>query len=180
MYYDVVTQCVQSLKNLLTCLDKAEQYADAKKFDTSVLMTSRLAPDMQPLTYQVQSACDYVKAAAAWLSGQTPPRHEDNERTILPHRDGLRHPAPQRRRCRQAGFSRPDQSGQRLIDFGPFARSRRVNRAGRVPAQKNGVASARVSAAHVSVTRRKGRQLGVRLATFYPRSASSGDKSGRV
>jgi hypothetical protein len=82
MYYDVVTQCVQSLKNLLTCLDKAEQYAGAKKFDTSVLMTSRLAPDMQPLTYQVQSACDYVKAAAAWLSGQTPPGHEDNERTI--------------------------------------------------------------------------------------------------
>src|SRR6201999_3170627 len=23
-----------------------------------------------------------VKAAAAWLSGQTPPKHEDNERTI--------------------------------------------------------------------------------------------------
>lgn len=82
MYYDVVAQCVLSLKNLLICLDKAEQYADAKKFDTSVLLTSRLAPDMQPLTYQVQSACDYIKAAAAWLSGQTPPRHEDNERTI--------------------------------------------------------------------------------------------------
>src|SRR5262249_56107111 len=27
-------------------------------------------------------ACDYLKAAAAWLSGQTPPRHEDNEQTI--------------------------------------------------------------------------------------------------
>jgi len=31
--------------------------------------------------YQVRSACDYVKAAAAWLSGKTPPKHEDNERT---------------------------------------------------------------------------------------------------
>jgi uncharacterized protein len=41
-----------------------------------------LAPDMKPLIYQVQSACDYVKAAAAWLSGQTPPEHEDNEQTI--------------------------------------------------------------------------------------------------
>jgi hypothetical protein len=29
----------------------------------------------------IQSACDYVKAAAAWLSGQTPPKHEDNEKT---------------------------------------------------------------------------------------------------
>jgi hypothetical protein len=82
MYYQVITQCTQSLKNLETCLDKAHQYAATKKFDVGVLMTSRLAPDMQPFTYQVQSACDYVKAAAAWLSGQTPPRHEDNEQTI--------------------------------------------------------------------------------------------------
>lgn len=82
MYYQVISQCVQSLKNLETCLDKAKHYADAKKFDVGVLMTSRLAPDMQPFIYQVQSACDYVKAATAWLSGQTPPKHEDNEQTI--------------------------------------------------------------------------------------------------
>ena len=90
MYYEVVTQCVQSLKNLLTCLDKAERYAVAKKFDAGVLTTSRLAPDMQPFTYQVQSACDYVKAAAAWLSGQAPPKHEDNERTIDELRERIR------------------------------------------------------------------------------------------
>jgi len=47
-----------------------------------VLMTSRLAPDMLPFVYQVQSACDYIKAAAAWLSGQSPPKHEDNEQTV--------------------------------------------------------------------------------------------------
>jgi uncharacterized protein len=82
MYHQVVSQCAQSLSNLETCLDKAEQYAAAKKFDVGVLMTSRLAPDMQNFIYQVQSACDYVKAAAAWLSGQTPPKHEDNEKTI--------------------------------------------------------------------------------------------------
>jgi hypothetical protein len=82
MYYQVVSQCTQSLNNLQACLDKAERCAAARKFDVGVLMTSRLAPDMQPFTYQVQSACDYVKAAAAWLSGQTPPRHEDNERTL--------------------------------------------------------------------------------------------------
>ena len=82
MYYQVISQCTQSLKNLETCLDKAEQHAATKKFDVGVLMTSRLAPDMQHFIYQVQSACDYVKAAAAWLSGQTPPKHEDNEQTI--------------------------------------------------------------------------------------------------
>src|ERR1700745_1237851 len=82
MYYEVISQCTQSLTNLETCLDKAEQHAAVKKFDVDVLMTSRLAPDMQNFIYQVQSACDYVKAAAAWLSGQTPPKHEDNERTV--------------------------------------------------------------------------------------------------
>ncbi|QPF81721.1 DUF1993 domain-containing protein [Bradyrhizobium genosp. L] len=83
MYHDVILQCMQSLSNLLICLDKAEQHAVAKTFDATVLLSSRLAPDMQPLTsYQVQSACDYVKAAAAWLSGQKPPVHEDNEQTI--------------------------------------------------------------------------------------------------
>jgi uncharacterized protein len=82
MYYQVISQCTQTLKNLETCLDKAEQHAAAKKFDVGVLMTGRLAPDMKDFIYQVQSACDYVKAGAAWLSGQTPPKHEDNEQTI--------------------------------------------------------------------------------------------------
>ena len=82
MYHQVISRCTQSLKNLETCLDKAEQYATAKNFDVGVLMTSRLAPDMHHFIYQVQSARDYVKAVAAWLSGQTPPRHGDTERTI--------------------------------------------------------------------------------------------------
>src|SRR5690242_21691229 len=82
MYHQVISQCVHMLKNLESWLDTAEEHAAAKKFDVGVLMPGRLAPDMQPFTYQVQSACDYVKAGAAWLSGQTPPRHEDNEQTI--------------------------------------------------------------------------------------------------
>ena len=40
MYYQVISQCTHSLKNLETCLDKAEQYAAAKKFDVGVLMTT--------------------------------------------------------------------------------------------------------------------------------------------
>src|SRR6202045_4780786 len=82
MYYQVISQCVQMLKNLESWLDKAEEHAAAKKFDVGVLTAGRLAPDMKPFIYQVQSACDYVKAGAAWLSGQTPPKHEDNEHTI--------------------------------------------------------------------------------------------------
>jgi len=82
MYYQLVAQCVQGLRNLEGWLDKAEKCASAKKFDVGVLLQARLAPDQQPFIYQVQSACDYVKAAAAWLSGQTPPKHPDTESTI--------------------------------------------------------------------------------------------------
>jgi len=81
-YYDIIAQSIQSLKNLEVCIDKAEQHAAAKKFDVGILMAGRLAPDMEPFTYQITSACNYLKAAAAWLSGQTPPKHEDNEKTV--------------------------------------------------------------------------------------------------
>jgi hypothetical protein len=90
MYYEVISQCVRTMKNLETWLDKAEQYAASKKFDIGVLLTSRLAPDMKDFIYQVQSACDYLKAAAAWLSGQMPPKHEDNEQTVAELRARIR------------------------------------------------------------------------------------------
>ena len=81
MYFQAIAQCTQALKNVEVWLDKAQSHAAAKNFDMSVLLTGRLAPDMKPFTYQVQSACDYLKAAAAWLSGQKPPKHEDTEQT---------------------------------------------------------------------------------------------------
>ena len=70
------------MKNVEVWLDKAEERAAAKNFDVGVLMSGRLAPDMKPFIYQIQSACDYLKAAATWLSGQKPPKHEDTEQTI--------------------------------------------------------------------------------------------------
>jgi hypothetical protein len=82
MYYPIILQCTQGLKNIEAWLDQAEHHASAKQFDVGVLMTSRLAPDMRDFVYQVQSACDYVKGAAAWLSGQAPPRHADTEETV--------------------------------------------------------------------------------------------------
>ena len=45
MYYPIIRQCIQALKNLETWLDKAEKHAAAKKFDVNTLMTDRLAPD---------------------------------------------------------------------------------------------------------------------------------------
>jgi hypothetical protein len=82
MYYEVMAQCTESLRLVEGWLDKAVAFAEAKKVDVDSLLNGRLAPDMKPLIYQVQSACDYVKAGAALLSGQTPPKHEDYEKTV--------------------------------------------------------------------------------------------------
>jgi uncharacterized protein len=90
MYYHIVSQCIRSLKNIQVWLEQAERHAAAKNFDVNVLMHSRLAPDMQNFIYQVQSACDYVKGAAGWLTGQAPPKHADTEQTIAEVRDRLR------------------------------------------------------------------------------------------
>ena len=61
---------------------KAEQHANLKKYDVTVLLTSRLAPDQHDFIAQVQFACDYVRFGASRLSGQDPPKWEDNEKTV--------------------------------------------------------------------------------------------------
>ena len=45
---------VRMLTNATAWLDKAEAHASAKKFDTSVYLSTRLAPDMLPFTKQIQ------------------------------------------------------------------------------------------------------------------------------
>jgi hypothetical protein len=67
------------LGNLSWLLEKGEAFATAKKIDPSVLLGSRLAPDMFPLTRQVQVACDIAKNSVSRIAGQEPPRFEDNE-----------------------------------------------------------------------------------------------------
>ncbi len=71
-----------SLTALSTILEKGLAHATARKFDPSVLVNGRLAPDMFPLSKQVQIACDIAKNSVARLAGQEPPRFEDNEKTI--------------------------------------------------------------------------------------------------
>ncbi len=90
MYYALVSQCIENFKIFEVWLDKSQQHAVAKKFDVNLLMESRLAPDMQPFIYQVQSSSDYVKAAAGWLTGQRPPKFEDNEKSIDELRERVR------------------------------------------------------------------------------------------
>ena len=71
-----------SLNTLTALLDKAEAYAEAKRVDPTVLLNTRLFPDMFAFSRQVQSACDQAKNGGARLAGIDPPRYEDNEKTI--------------------------------------------------------------------------------------------------
>src|ERR1043165_5157719 len=82
MYRASVPVLLQMLGALSGVLDKAAAFAAAKKIEPSVLLNSRLAPDMFPLTRQVQIAADFAKGLAARLAGQEPPKYADDETTI--------------------------------------------------------------------------------------------------
>lgn len=71
-----------ALGNLALILEKAAANATHRKFDAAVLLGARLAPDMLPLTRQIQIAGDIAKNSVARLAGQDPPRFEDTETTI--------------------------------------------------------------------------------------------------
>ena len=77
-----VVQLTKMLKNLDAWLDKTVEYAKKKNFDPNVLLQSRLFPDMQPLTFQIQACCDGAKFCAARLSGKEAPKHPDTETTL--------------------------------------------------------------------------------------------------
>jgi uncharacterized protein len=82
MYDTLVPTANRMLGSISNFLDKADAFAAAKKVEASVLLNSRLAPDMFPLTRQVQIGSDMIKGAAARLSGTENPKFEDNETTI--------------------------------------------------------------------------------------------------
>lgn len=83
MLYDItVTQYSKMLDNLSRILDKAAQYAEAKKFNLDVLLNSRLAPDQFNLIRQVQITCDTAKFGAARICGKEAPTHPDTETTL--------------------------------------------------------------------------------------------------
>ena len=73
---------VSLLGNLTTWLDKAEAHAAAKKFEPSVYMTARLAPDMLPFANQIQIACDTAKFLVARLAGIEAPKFDDAETSL--------------------------------------------------------------------------------------------------
>ena len=82
MYTTARTSALRALANLDTILDKAVASAEARKFDPAVFLGARLAPDMFPLTRQVQIACDFCKGVMARLGGVENPAMADTETTF--------------------------------------------------------------------------------------------------
>jgi hypothetical protein len=79
MYQASVPAFVNMLNNLSAILGKAEAFASERKIEPSVLLNWRLAPDMFPLTRQVQIASDIAKGGAARLAGREVPSYADDE-----------------------------------------------------------------------------------------------------
>ncbi len=90
MYQASVPVFAQVLDALPKVLDKAEAYAAAKKFDPAVLLAARLAPDMFPMSRQVQIACDFAKGATARLAGVDAPGWTDHEKTLAELRERIK------------------------------------------------------------------------------------------
>ena len=82
MYSAGVPMMKTLLGALSNVLQKGADHAAAKKFDESVLVNSRLAPDMFALARQVQIATDMAKGGVARLAGMDIPTYEDTETTI--------------------------------------------------------------------------------------------------
>jgi hypothetical protein len=82
MYQASIPVFVRMLDNLSKILELAVQYAEEKKIDPAVLVDARLAPDMYPLSRQVQIATDMAKSCAARLAGLDVPVYEDKETTF--------------------------------------------------------------------------------------------------
>jgi uncharacterized protein len=82
MYQASAPVFIKLLGNLKAILEKAAAHAAAKKIDESVFVNARLAPDMLPLSAQVQIASDMARGTMARLAGAEPSPLEDKEKTI--------------------------------------------------------------------------------------------------
>jgi len=82
MYRASVPVFINSLRRLSAILKKGAAHAKANGIDPSVLVQSRLRPDMFTLAQQVQAASDTAKGAGARLAGRQPPSFPDKEQTF--------------------------------------------------------------------------------------------------
>ena len=79
MHQAASAQFLRQLGALSAMLDIAEAFARDNDLRPGALTEARLAPDMFPLTRQVQIACDMAKGCMARLAGREVPSWADEE-----------------------------------------------------------------------------------------------------
>jgi hypothetical protein len=82
MYAASIPTFLHMLKNLTAILEKAEAFAKDRDIEPEVLVNWRLAPDMLPLSNQIQIATDLAKGTTARLAGAQVPSYPDEETTL--------------------------------------------------------------------------------------------------
>jgi hypothetical protein len=82
MHYETFRQMKKQLGQLDKWLEAAAANAATRKFEPTVFLGLRLAPDQFSFVKQVQAACDTAKLAASRLTGKDAPSHPDTEQTI--------------------------------------------------------------------------------------------------
>jgi hypothetical protein len=82
MYDVTVPVLIRGLSILDQYLDRAAAFAVDNKIDPTVLVNSRLAPDMLPLSGQIQRASDTSKGAIPRLTDLQAPSFPDTEVTL--------------------------------------------------------------------------------------------------
>lgn len=83
MYRSSVPVLTRSLNNAIGILKKGAAFAEEKDIEPTILTSSRLYPDMYPLSKQVQIASDLSRRGVARLAGVEAPAMEDSETTFL-------------------------------------------------------------------------------------------------
>ena len=90
MHDALIPPLTHMLGSYLSILGKAEAYAKEKGEKVDSYLELRLAPDMLPLTKQVQIATDMAKGGAGRLAEVEIPSYEDNETTVAQLKERLK------------------------------------------------------------------------------------------
>jgi len=82
LYDTAIVPITRTLKNMAKILKKGEAFADEKGIAHSELLSARLIPDMHPLIFQVQTACNTAKFLAVRVGGVENLPFADDEKTF--------------------------------------------------------------------------------------------------
>lgn len=119
MYQVSIPLFVRGLDVLSALLEKAQAHAEEGGILPEVLLGARLAPDMLPLTAQVQRASDTSKLSVERLSGVVAPKFEDNEVSFAQLQERIANTIAY---LNSVGAAQLEASEERVIalDFGSF------------------------------------------------------------